>query len=564
MARFLKHVSSPLLLVPILAGGLALGCDGTLTGGSQAGGLNGPGGSDWKPDDGPAELPTLPGFSVIRRLNHAEYQNTVEDLLGTQLPVTESFPADDLGGEFATVGTALSLSPLYVMSYERAAYELADDLLNSTEPRKAELISCDVETGEAENCIEEIIAPLARRAFRRPLEEGELTALLGPYRTAIELGATKTEGLRHTLAALLLSPHFLFKVEKDAQPDSGEVRTLNAHEVATRLSYALWATMPDDELSALADQGALLDETVIEGQIERLITDDRAQGFLDNFASYWLKYARLESHEVEPKAFPDYVPELAVSMKDEANLFISDFLRADRPVREMLSADFTFLDERLAAHYGISRPADAPAGEFAKVSTEGAERGGLLTLGALLMTTSFSSRTSVVVRGAYVFDRLLCGEIPPPPPGVEGLEFDTAGLTQRERLDLHRQDPSCNSCHAVMDQLGFGLENYDAIGAYRELDDGLPVDATGELPDQGSFSGGVELGQILSGDPRFSECVTQKFMTYALGRLVSHKDPWLHYLAEQMDPETTSLSGILRRVLLSDAFLQRQAGPVPE
>ena len=293
-----------------------------------------------------------------------------------------------------------------------------------------------------------------------------------------------------------------------------------------------------------------------------MLGDEKAAGFIESFFAHWLNYARLETHEVESSVFPDYVPELAASMKEEANHFAEEFLASDRPVQDMLSAKFTYLDERLAQHYGFE--VTPSAGEMVRVETNGTERGGLLTLGALLTTTSFSSRTSVVVRGEYVFDDLLCGEIPPPPPGVEGLAFDTEGLTQRERLDLHRQDSSCKGCHEVMDPLGFGLENYDAIGAYRTLDGELPVDASGELPDGETFVGAIELGELLAQDPKFVECVTKKFMTYALGRLVGHKDPWFAYLAEQVDPSETSFRGVLREVLLSEAFRNRQAGPTED
>jgi hypothetical protein len=476
------------------------------------------------------------------------------------LDVTESFPADDLGEEFATVGSALSLSPLYVMAYERAARDLIEELFASTGQVRDQILTCDIEAFDTDVCAREVVEPFARRAFRRPLEEGEVSTLSIPFETAAELGATKTEGVKHSLMAVLLSPHFLFKVEKEEEPDSGKVRPLTSHEIATRLSYALWSTMPDEALITRADSGDLTSDAAIEEEIGRMLENEKAEGFIEAFFAHWLSYARLESHQVELSVFPNYVPELAHSMKAEANAFAEEFLGSERPVQDMLSAKFTYLDERLAEHYGFD--VGAISGDLLRVDTSGTKRGGLLTLGALLTTTSFSSRTSVVVRGAYVFDHLLCGEIPPPPPGVEGLEFETEGLTQRDRLDLHRQDSSCKGCHEVMDPLGFGLENYDAVGAYRELDGGLPVDASGELPDGQSFEGAIELGDLLAEDPKFTQCVTKKFMTYALGRLVGHKDPWALYLTEQVDPSETSFSGVLREVLLSEAFRTRQAGPV--
>lgn len=556
-ARFLRTgLVSGVLLTAVFAGA----CNAVLTGMSEE--QRRAAEEAGRGEDGPAVKPDLPGFSVIRRLSRLEYQNTVEDLLSTELEVTESFPADDLGEEFATVGSALSLSPLYVMAYERAARDLVEELFASSGPIHDRILTCDIDTSETDECAREIVAPFARRAFRRPLEEGEIETLLIPFSTAAELDASKTDGLKHSLMAVLLSPHFLFKVEAEDDPDSGSARPLTSHEIATRLSYSLWATMPDEALIARADAGDLLSDEAIDEEIERMLGDEKAAGFIESFFAHWLNYARLEAHEVESSVFPDYVPELAASMKEEANHFAEEFLASDRPVQDMLSAKFTYLDERLAQHYGFE--VTPSAGEMVRVETNGTERGGLLTLGALLTTTSFSSRTSVVVRGEYVFDHLLCGEIPPPPPGVEGLAFDTEGLTQRERLDLHRQDSSCKGCHEVMDPLGFGLENYDAIGAYRTLDGELPVDASGELPDGETFVGAIELGELLAQDPKFVECVTKKFMTYALGRLVGHKDPWFAYLAEQVDPSETSFRDVLREVLSSEAFRNRQAGPTED
>lgn len=543
----------------LLAGALAfnVACDAVLIGvqGEDPGTS-----ADGAEPDVPAVRPSLPGFSVIRRLNRLEYQNTVRDLLGTSTLVTEEFPEDDLGGEFATIGASLSLSPLHILAYERAAYRLVDELLGRVDPESDAILSCDVEADETPACAQEIVGPLARRAFRRPLAEDELDQLLTPYRTASQIGATKTEGLRHSIVALLLSPHFLFKVERDENPDSATARALTPHELAARLSYALWATMPDETLSSRADAGDLTSDEAIGQEVTRMLADERANGFVEGFFEHWLKFNRLESHEVEPTAFPDYDVELASSMRSEARLFFEEFLNSARPVSELLSARFTFIDSLLAAHYGLPAPS-APG--FERVSTEGTQRGGLLTLGALLQTTSFSSRTSVVVRGAYVFDHLLCGDLPPPPPGVEGLPPEQEGLTQRERLELHRRDPSCSSCHSVMDPIGFGLENYDAVGAYRELDGTLPVDASGEMPDGRTFTGAIELGQLLAQDPRFPDCVAKKLMSYTLGRVFSEDDDWRAFLTQELRPKDGSLRTILREIFLSDAFRMRQAGPLP-
>jgi hypothetical protein len=295
-----------------------------------------------------------------------------------------------------------------------------------------------------------------------------------------------------------------------------------------------------------------------------MLTDARSDALLDGFAGRWLSYGSLESHEVEAAKVPKYTPALLRSMKTEAMRFVRDFLNGAQPVERMLDARFTYVDSGLASFYGLSA-AGASATNFVRVDTSNAPRTGLLTLGAMLTTTSLAARTSPVRRGEFVFSHLLCSAVPPPPPDVPALpETVTTAATMRQRLEQHRADPACSGCHTLMDPIGFGLENYDAIGGYRTMDAGATIDATGTLPDGRNFNGAIELGGLLASDARFPGCVTQKFMTYAIGRILNQPDDsaWVSYIAAQSRSAGGSLRQIIKAVLVSNAFRSRQQQPL--
>ncbi len=502
--------------------------------------------------------PANPGFVVARRLNRTEYNNTVRDLLGTTVTPGNDFPADDLGGDFDTVGSALSLSPAYVMAYEQAAQALTTELFAADAARKARILTCNVDT-EGDSCAQTILTAFVRRAWRRPITAEELQSLMTPVAKARELGLTAGEGLRSALTAVLLSPHFIFKLEIDPDPNSRAVRRLTPLELATRLSYALWSTMPDDTLNQAADSGQLATDEQVGAQVDRMLADARADALLDGFAGRWLAYSGLETHEVEAAKFPKYTTAVSRAMKTEAMRFVQEFLRGTRPVSEMLNAKFTFVNSSLATFYGLDA-SGASATQFVRVDTSNSPRAGLLTLGALLTTTSYAQRTSPVRRGEFVFSHLMCDTIPPPPPDVASLPDVSNAATMRERLALHRADPACAACHNLMDPIGLGLETYDAIGSYRTLEGTVAIDASGTLPDGRAFNGAVELGNLLAGDARFPLCVTKKFMTFAIGRLLNQSDDvaWASYLSGRSLAAGGSLSSVIRTVLLSDGFRSRQ------
>ncbi|MES1207784.1 MAG: DUF1592 domain-containing protein, partial [Pseudomonadota bacterium] len=353
-------------------GGAPAGGAGSATGGGSMVGNPAPGtGGDpgpviKPPVVVPATAPANPGNVVVRRLNRAEYNNTVVDLLGTKLKPADTFPGDDLGAEFDTVGSALSLPPEYVVSYESAATTLINDLFADA-TRQKKIVTCDVATaGDA--CAKTVLSAFARKAWRRPVTADEATALMAPVTAAKTLGLTPTDGLKAAMTGVLISPFFLYKLEMDPDPLAGTARRLNSHELATRLSYSLWSTMPDDALSVAADAGQLVTDDQVMTQINRMLADPRADTLLDNFSAKWLDFG-LDAHEISTMYFPKYSEALGASMQAEARRYMQEFLRTPLNVTAILNSRFTFADATLATYYGLTRTGGANAAELVKVDT---------------------------------------------------------------------------------------------------------------------------------------------------------------------------------------------------
>ncbi len=496
------------------------------------------------PGDEPRRGPGDPGTVTLRRLNRVEYDNTVRDLFGTTLSPGLAFPDDDEVDGFDTLGEALSLSPTYVARYADAARALVDDLYRADRAsyRRTRILHCDLAQGGF-GCAREILAPFAARAWRRSITEAEVETLMAPVHTAQELGGSLEEGLRASFEAVLLSPHFLFRVELDGTETP---HRLTDHELASRLSYFIWSTMPDEALTAAAESGQLQNDDRLGAAIDRLLDDPRAERLNDTFATRWLEVDKLESHEVSGRLFfGRWSGKHAASMKTEVRRFFQDLLRADRPATELLTARSTYSDALLASHYG-----DSP-------------RVGLLTMGAVLATTSFSTRTSPVKRGQYVLDRFLCSPLPPPPPDVEGFpDAPATPVTFREILEQHRNKPECAGCHRLMDPIGLGLEGYDAVGRHRTTERGLPIDTSGALPDETSFSGAIDLAEILARDSRVTACMTRKLATFAIGRrlVLADDDAWIDHIAAEAGKTGGGLKQIIRALVTSEAFRSRRAG----
>ena len=369
-------------------------------------------------------------------------------------------------------------------------------------------------------CAKRILATVARRAWRGPVSDADLQVPLRFYREARATGGFEN-GIEIALRAILISPRFLFRVEQD--PPGIAPKTayrLSDLDLASRLSFFLWSSIPDDELLDAALDGSLRRPAVLEKEVRRMLADQRSEALVNNFAEQWLYLRNLSSANPDARMFPDFDDNLRQSFRRETELFFESVMRDDRSVLDLLRANYTFVNERLAKHYGIP---NVYGSRFRRVTfDDGSERGGLLSQGSILTVTSYATRTSPVLRGKWVLTNILGEPPPPPPPNVPPLKDteDTGRvLTMRERMAQHRANPACAGCHKLMDPVGFALENYDATGRWRTAENGVPVDAAGGLPDGSAFTGIAGLKQALLAHPElFVTTVSEKMLTYALGR----------------------------------------------
>jgi hypothetical protein len=414
--------------------------------------------------------------------------------------------------------------------------------------------------GHQASCARKIIGDFARRAFRRPVTAQEVSDTLGLYSVARRQGGSFDEGICVALQGILLSPHFLFRIENDPpQTSAGVAHSVSQYELASRLSYFLWSSMPDDELLGCADRGLLRKPEVLGAQVRRMLKDPRAHALVENFGGQWLELRKLESVKPDRRRFPEFDDYLRMSMRRETELFLENIVHEDRSILDLIDGDYTFLNERLAQLYdlpGVKGP------WFRKVSLAGTHRGGVLTQASVLTVSSYPNRTSPVLRGKWVLANLLNAPPPPPPPGVANLDETRIGetATLRQQLEAHRTNPTCASCHARMDPLGFALENFDAIGRWRTEDGKLPVDSAGSLPDGRAVQGPDGLKAVLKNDrDAFTRCVTGKLLTYALGRgLEPYDQPAVRTIAERVAADDYRFSRLALEIANSLPFQMRR------
>lgn len=644
-----------------------------------------------------------PGEFVLHRLNRAEYNNTVRDLFGTDLRPADDFPADDFGFGYDNIAATLSLSPLHIELYERAADRLIDDALHSgvTYPlevaaeaedatatvgtagydfgagfwnlstegtltatlevpvggvwfagarafghsaggeaarmrvaidgdvlgawdvtdvagdaqiygaelvltegphtlevaftndfesaatgadrnllvdrlvlqgplnvesppntKRDRLIPCDPAELGRRTCAAHAIRTFTERAWRRPISEDELLGLLGIYDLVI-VEDDFDLAVASAIKAAMLSPWFVFRVELDANANDPTPHPVSPFELAARLSYFIWSSTPDDQLLDAARNGALETDEDIELQVARMLGDAKAAALVDNFAGQWLYIRAVEDAAPDGATWPDFDDALRDAMKQEMSLFFGMFLEEDRSMLELLTARETFLNQRLADHYGITGFSFPEDGSFTHVSFTGDRRGGILTQGGVLTATSYPLRTSPTRRGKWMLEQLLCQGPPPPPPGVEGLEEDSTTQdpeTVRERLEQHATDPTCAGCHVRMDAMGFALEHFDAVGVWRDTDHGQPIDAAAEIDGEG-FDGALELGAMLATDGSLSRCMAQQLYTYALGRGPQTVDwPVISDINSQFEDGGYRLAELVEAIAKSSAFRHRRGG----
>ncbi|WP_238326036.1 DUF1592 domain-containing protein [Bryobacter aggregatus] len=426
-------------------------------------------------------------------------------------------------------------------------------------PSRRKIFVC---TTQDNKCAERIFSNLARRAYRRPVDASDLRAPMKFY-TAARATAPFEEGIEMGLRAILVSPEFLFRVERD--PDklaAGAAYRVSDLELASRLSFFLWSSIPDEELLAAAESKTLHNAAVLDKQVRRMMRDPRSRALVNHFASQWLYLRNISSTLPDMRLFADFDDNLRQSFRKETELFVESILRDDRSILDLLRADYTFLNERLAKHYGIP---NIYGSRFRRVQLDAdSKRGGLLRQGSLLLVTSYPTRTSPVIRGKWVLDNLLGIPPPPPPPNIPALKDKAAigkNLSMRERLAEHRANPACAGCHQLMDPIGFVFENYDAVGRWREREDSLPIDTAGALPDGTKFQSVADLQKALLQRPELlASTFTEKLLTFALGRGVEFYDePAVRAITRKASTDDYRFSSFILGVVSSQPFQMRRS-----
>ena len=639
------------------------------------------------------ELIDDPGRVTIRRLNRAEYRNTIRDLLAVDFDPTQNFPSDDVGYGFDNIGDVLSLSPLLMEKYLDAAETITaeaipvvttNDLRTTVDSRrlnskprvsrsgdfltlasradvwmdydaplegeyeinvrakanqfgkelaKMELrvdgkvvrtfeVKGEMKPGdyvhrmqlsagrrkilvtftndkwlenkgdrnlfvgrfavtrpadksklnkiiqswpEQDSGIRDAamatLTPLIKRAFRGPVSGDEVSRFVDIVEMATNDGELFEQGIQFAVQAVLVSPRFLFRIETDGRPDDPMAeRAVTDYELASRLSYFLWSSMPDEELFGLAERGELRKPEVLKSQVTRMLNDSKSRAVVDNFAGQWLNLAMLDEMVPDPNVFPDFDPQLRNAMKQESLLVFDTIMREDRSILEFLDADFTFMNDRLARHYGRQ---GIKGEKFQKVSLGEGRRAGILTHASILTLTSNPERTSPVKRGKWIMENILGESPPPPPPGVPELEETAKNnpeFTLREQLKIHREDPGCASCHRTMDALGFGFENFDATGRWRDKDGNHAIDPSGKLPGGHSFAGPTELIEVLKKRRAdFARCLSEKMLTYALGRGLEYYDRCAtDAILQRLDANNYRFSELVLGIVASKPFQKRR------
>jgi hypothetical protein len=440
------------------------------------------------------------------------------------------------------------------------------------------LIAEPSETKSVEQAAREILKPLMTRAFRRPVDELEVERFVKLAKFASDREDSFERGIQVSLQAVLVSPHFLFRVENGPRSSAGsgsaesgsaesdsaessvpESHVINDFELASRLSYFLWSTMPDAQLFELAEQGKLHEQAVLNQEIDRMLADRKAEALVENFASQWLTLSNFVESTPDATMFPEFTPELRADMITETKMFAREIFRNDRSLLDFVDGDFTFVNSRLAKHYGFR---DVEGDEFQRVSLPAEQRGGVLTHGSLLTITSNPDRTSLVRRGAWVLDNILGADLPSPPANVPSLEEgakESGAKSLRDQLRIHRESATCASCHDILDPIGFGFENFDPIGRWREKSEGQPVDSGGTLPSGESFTGPHELIQIIKQrEDEFGEMLSRKMLTYALGRGLEIEDSCtIDELLADLKKNDYRFSVLVRGIVHSKPFLMR-------
>lgn len=472
------------------------------------------------PGEGSLKNRTDPGSTGLRRLSKVEYNNTLAHLFGLSDDASALFPSEPSAAGFDNIAKVQNVTATFVSAHAKAVEHVVSQIVSGKMASEAMWhIGCDASADAA--CAEALLRDLAFKAWRRPPADADVDALVKLLDAAKSEGLTGNEALTPAISAVLMSPRFLFRIEEATE--DGKARRLDPYEDATRLSYFLWSSTPDMELLEAATNGELDDRATRRQQIERMLSDQRAKGFVSNFLGQWLFLRNLRHHNVAPTIMKDWSAAMAADMIEETETFFLWALR-NSGLQELIASRKAFVSEKLARHYDIAPPAQP-----GDTATFEGDRQGLLGHASVLTATSHSATTSPVMRGKFILEQLLCEHLPAPPANVSPLDAVAVTGTTRQQLEAHRSDPACAGCHRILDPMGLALETFDAVGRARTEEAGLPIDASGTLPEGQDFANTAEMLALLADDPRLGTCLTQQLYIFALGREVETQD-------DHMDP----------------------------
>ncbi len=513
--------------------------------------------------------PRDPGPFVIRRLSKVEYGNTLHDLYGVDPSIVDSLPEEVVGEGYLN-----SVSPLQSELFLDIANKVLDQVVapegqSPTKVQERLLGELPPDGADLRVAARDVARSLACDAYRRPPTEAELDVLVGIFELGRENKLSYTASLGLMWKGILVSPQFLFVTPAGEVDSKDSVVPLDDYQLASRLSYLLWSAPPDAELSGLADKDELSKPEVLRAQTERLLMHPRSRALFDGFGAQWLGVGGLERQTFDPDVFPQMTPELRQAMVEEARLFFESIMRENQTVFRFVDSDYTFLNEPLAAIYGLEQYVTGP--EMRRVKLENPNRGGVLGMPATLATTSFPNRTSPVRRGVWVLGQILGERVPPPPPNVpelaEQVQKNLEGLTLRQLTALHQSEPTCANCHKVLDPIGFGLENFDAIGRWRDQNEsGIAIDSAGTLPTGESFSTPAELkGLLVKRKADMARSLTERLMAYAIGRqLEGYDEIVIDQLMVRIAQDDYRMRTMITEVITSYLFTHRKVkGSIP-
>jgi len=497
------------------------------------------------------------GFVNAQRLNKKEFDNTLTDLLGISTKYSASFPPDGVTNGFANNAQTLVITTDMAEQIATAAESAITEVF-ANPTLKARILNCDPQQAA---CVQTTLQSFLTRTFRRPPDSEEMTRYTAIVNTVKAKGESAEFSLRVSLTAALTSPHFLFRIPVLSNPSPATAVNLGSYQLASRLSYFLWSTMPDTELLNAAASGALLNSDQLATQVRRMLASPKAAALVENFAGPWVGLGKVGRVTPDPILYPTFNETLRADLISETSSFLGDIFKRDASFFELLTAKYTFLNDRLAAHYGIPGVAGSA---FQKVNFTDTKRMGLLTQGSMMAVGANQYYSSIVKRGNLVLSNILCSPPPPPPPGTVATltEAQIMANTRRDILAHHRENPACFSCHTQIDPIGLGFENFDPLGRYQLVDEkNRPLISSSTMPNGKSFQDAVGMITLVSQDARFKSCVAEKMLIYSLGRNAESYDRCtINRIGQKMVDPSKPISAAIIEMVLSDPFRKQRGG----